>query len=34
MVEVALCVFSLGYVLGALSVVLMFGLFGPKRGNS
>lgn len=32
MIEAALCMFALGYVLGTLSVLLMFGLFGPKRG--
>ena len=31
MIEVALCVFAIGYVLGGASVVLVWGLFGPKR---
>lgn len=33
MIEVALCVFTLGYVLGTLSALLMFGLFGPRRAD-
>lgn len=30
MIEVAFCVFTLGYLLGGLSFALVFGLFGPK----